>query len=170
MNSDRVRTFSRLRKLLHAAVEILVGDVTFVHGFAAAHRERLQHVRGLAEDVVDHVQAHHLEVAEEPADHQRRARVEAVEALQLRGAREVPEVEAHILELEVRAHEDERLPVGEALEHLLAVGEFDERVDVRRGEVAVQDLEQPQRRLGLRRRHRRGPQERLVVVDRVHAR
>ena len=38
------------------------------------------------------------------------------------------------------------------------------------GEVAVEDLEQTERGLGLRGRHRRRPQERLVVIDGVHAR
>ena len=63
----------------------------------------------------------------------------------LRGAGQVAEVEADVLELEMRADEDERLPAGEPLEELLAVGELDERLDVRRREVAVQDLEQTER-------------------------
>ena len=33
---------------------------------------------------------------------------------------EVPEVEADILELQVRPHEDERLPICQALEELLS--------------------------------------------------
>ena len=159
-----------LAERLDPPVEVLVGDVTLVDRFAAAHRERLQHVGGLAQDVVDDVQAHDLEVSEQPADHQRRSGVEAVEALLLRGAGEVPEVEADVLELQVRAHEDERLPVGEPLEELLPLGELDERLDVRRGEVAVEDLEQTERGLGLGGRHRRRPQEHLVVVDGIHAR
>ena len=170
MNSRAGPRVLPLAETLDPPVEVLVGDVTLVDRFAAAHRERLQHVGDLAEDVVDDVQAHHLEVSQQPADHQRRSGVEAVEALLLRGAGEVPEVEADVLELQVRAHEDERLPVGEPLEELLPVGELDERLDVRRGEVAVEDLEQTERGLGLRGRHRGRSQEHLVVVDGIHAR
>ncbi|MGZ6926579.1 MAG: hypothetical protein ACXVJF_07655 [Acidimicrobiia bacterium] len=101
------------------------------------------------------------------ADQQRRARVEAVEAAALRRAGQVPQVEADVLELQVRADEDERLPVGQLLEQLLALGERGERLDVGRSEVAVQDLEQRERRLGLAGRHGRRAEEDLVVVDRV---
>src|SRR5438552_177355 len=77
----------------------------------------------------------------------------AIEAFLQDVACEEDEDAAHLLELQMRAHEDEGLPGGEPLEEILPVGEFDERVDVRRGKVPVEDLEQTERRLGLRGRH-----------------
>lgn len=54
------------------------------------------------EDVVNDVHAHHLEVSQQPADHQRRSGVETVQAPPLGGACEVAEVETHVLEFHMR--------------------------------------------------------------------
>ena len=170
MNSAAGPRVLPLAERLDPSVEVLVGDVAFVDGFSTAHREGLQHVGGLAEDVVDDVQPHDLEVSQQPADQQRRSGVETVEALLVSRAGQVPQVEADVLELQVRAHENEGLAVGEPFEQLLAVGELDERLDVRHGEIAVEDLEQAERRLGVGGRHRRRPQEHLIVVDGIHTR
>ena len=83
--------------------------------------------------------------------------------------REVAEVEAHVLKFQMRTYEDERLPFGEALEQLLPLRELRERLDVRRREIAVEDLEQTERGLGLRGRHRRRTQEDLVMIYGIHA-
>ena len=44
------------------------------------------------------------------------------------GSGQVADVEPHVLELQVRPHEDERLALGEALEELLPLGDLGEGI------------------------------------------
>lgn len=103
---------------------------------------------GGAEDVVDDVEAQHLEIAEEAPDHGHSA-VETVEALKVRGPGEIAQVETDVLELQVGPHEDEGLPVGQALEELLPFAEPDEYVDDLLGVRPVEDLEEAEGPLGV---------------------